>query len=130
VGVPWPLADIPPPPPEFPLTNATVPQPVFIVVAGVCLAVVVWMLGTRLAQQRGGWSWPTLVAIGVVVLTISAAMWSHHQYREYQQRRSNWRPNGPVPERPPVSEQPFDDGDPSSDQGVPEDTAAAEDETP
>ena len=117
-GIAWPLGDIPPPPPELPLIEATLPQPVVIVIGGLCLAAVVWMLGTRVVTQGSGWSWPKFVALGIVALTVPAAIWSNQQYREHRERRSNWRSPGPVRRPPPPPEQ-FGDVDPSSEESVP-----------
>ena len=124
-GIAWPLADIPPPPPELPLIDATLPQPVMIVIAGLCLAAAVWMLGTRVVKQGRGGSWPKFVAIGIVVLTVPAAIWSNKQYREHRERRSNWRSEGPVRPPPPPTEQPGEI-DKSSERGVPQGETAAE----
>ncbi len=117
-GITWPLADIPPPPPELPLIDATLPQPVVIVIGGLCLAAVVWMLGTRLVKPGSGGCWPKFVAIGIVALTVPAAIWSNQQYREHRKQRSNWRSPGPV--RPPTSAtEQFGDVDPFTERGVP-----------
>ena len=89
------------------------------------LAAAVWMLGTRVVKQGRGGSWPKFVAIGIVVLTVPAAIWSNKQYREHRERRSNWRSEGPVRPPPPPTEQPGEI-DKSSERGVPQGETAAE----
>jgi hypothetical protein len=115
----WPgivRGDIPPRPPNPParptLAGGEVPRPLHVVVAGVALTAAIAGAGIWLARGGGqarrtsGWG-AIVAAVAVLCGAGLLAYWSHSALRsyeaekdrldrEYQARRRNWRPRGPV----------------------------------
>ena len=100
-SLPLPIADIPPPPPEIPWVNASVPHPLTVIVAGLCLALAAIFLGVLRHRNtdRGRPTSAIAVSMGIVLLTCAAAFWAKGRWADHRSSIERWEPNGPVPDR-------------------------------
>ena len=91
------LADIPPPPPEIPGTQMTLPRPVSTAVGGVLLSIAVTLAGLQWARRKNERSRKVAGLLGVLCVagTLGLTMLSIISYQSYQESRANWRSNGP-----------------------------------
>lgn len=88
------LADVLPPPPNLPLVGVAIPHPILVVIIGCCFAAAFWMLGRKLAGEKGVPTWAKAAALTVAVLTLVGTIWTTRQWAEYAKVR--WRSHGPV----------------------------------
>ena len=92
------LGDIPPPPPEIPGTEFSMPGPAATAIGGLLITVAVAWAAVKSGRTPD--SSPSKVAVLAATLlltaTIAATIFSFMEHEGYRERRDNWVPNGPV----------------------------------
>ena len=101
--------DIPPPPPQIPGTQITLPTAPVMLIAGILITVGVVWAGRIFVRKRSSESAGrglSAVAVVAAFLTLCATVFAYMQHSDYQDRLSRRRSGGPVLPPPPLREEP------------------------